>query len=156
MVHKTSKAGRRRTRKMKGGYYSFSGAVGTGAPNWTRASEMPTPDYVSKGGRRRRSRKGGNVPKPPGPPVKPSNTKSSTDEARTSYPPMQVRRRGARRRTRKLKGGSRFGTTSASYQGSGSRGIADFVAVNTKGPYVNGGSSQGAFNDYGAKPGSSF
>lgn len=118
MAVKSMKRRHRRTRKMKGGYYSFSGAVGTGAPNWTRASEMPTPDYVSKGGRRRRS--------------------------------------GKARRTRKLKGGSRFGTTSASYQGTGSRGIADFKAVDTKGAYVNGGSLQGAFNDYGAKPGTSF
>ena len=118
MVRKTSKAGRRRTRKLKGGYYSFSGAVGTGAPNWTRASEVPTPDYVSKGARRRKHKKG--------------------------------------RKTRKMKGGGAFGATSASFQGTGSRGIADFVAADTKGPYVNGGAAKGAFNDYGAKPGSSF
>jgi hypothetical protein len=157
MGRKSSKAGRRRTRKLKGGYYSFSGAVGTGAPNWTRGSEVPTPDYVSKGGRRR-SRKGGNIPKPPGPPVKPNNTrpsKSSDDEPRKAYGPMKVRRMGARR-TRKLKGGGMFGATSASYQGTGARGVADFVAVDTKGPYVNGGAKGGAFNDYGAKPGSSF
>jgi hypothetical protein len=120
MVRKTSKAGRRRTRKLKGGYYSFSGAVGTGAPNWTRASEVPTPDYVSKGARRKHKK------------------------GRKS------------RKTRKMKGGGAFGATSASYQGTGSRGIADYVAADTKGPYVNGGAAKGAFNDYGAKPGSSF
>ena len=118
MARKHSKAGRRRTRKVKGGYYSFSGAVGTGAPNWTRGNEVPAPDYVSKGGKRRKSRKS--------------------------------------RKTRKMKGGGSYGATSASYQGTGARGIADFVAVDTKGPYVNGGSAKGAFNDYGAKPGSSF
>ena len=118
MVRKTKKAGRRRsTRKAtKGGYYSFSGAVGTGAPNWTRASEVPTPDYVKSGGRRRRVGK-----------------KSG-------------------RRTRKHRGGGSFGATSASYQGTGARGIADFVAVDTKGPYTNGGAAKGAFNDFGAKP----
>lgn len=119
MARKGTKAGRRRTRKLKGGYYSFSGAVGTGAPNWTRGSEVPTPDYVSKGGRRRKT-------------------------GRKS------------RKTRRMKGGGSFGATSASYQGTGARGMADFVAVDTKGPYVNGGAAKGAFNDYGAKPGSSF
>jgi hypothetical protein len=117
MPHKRSKSARRRGRKTKkGGFYSFSGAVGTGAPNWTRGSEVPTPDYVSKGGRRRR--------------------------------------RG--RKTRKHRGGGTFGATSASYQGTGARGIADYVASDTKGPYVNGGAAKGAFNDFGAKPGSSF
>jgi hypothetical protein len=122
MASKSKTAGRRRraTRKLKGGYYSFSGAVGTGAPNWTRGAEVPTPDYVKSGGRRRR-----------------------------------VTKKGARR-TRKHRGGSLYGATSASYQGTGARGIADFVAVDTKGPYVNGGAAKGAFNDFGAKPGSSF
>lgn len=121
MARKSSKkAGRRRTRKLKGGFYSFSGAVGTGAPNWTRGAEVPTPDYVSKGGRRRRR----------------AGRKS--------------------RKTRRMKGGGTFGATSASYQGTGARGIADYVAVDTKGPYVNGGAGGGAFNDFGAKPGSSF
>jgi hypothetical protein len=121
MARKSSTAGRRRrhTRKHKGGYYSFSGAVGTGAPNWVRGSEVPTPDYVKTGGRRRRSGRKG-------------------------------------RKTRRIRGGASFGATSASYQGTGARGIADFVAVDTKGPYVNGGAAKGAFNDFGAKPGSSF
>ena len=39
---------------------------------------------------------------------------------------------------------------------TGSRGIADFVPVDTKGAYSNGGAAKGAFNDFGAKPGSSF
>ena len=121
MVRKSKKAGRRRTHKVKkGGYYSFSGAVGTGAPNWARGSEVPTPDYVKSGGRRRRVHK------------------------------------KTRKHSRKHRGGASFGATSASYQGTGARGIADFVAVDTKGPYVNGGASKGAFNDFGAKPGSSF
>lgn len=112
MGRKVSKAHRRRTlRKLRGGYYSFNGAVAPGAMGWTRATEVPV-----AGGRRRR--KG--------------------------------------RKTRKMKGGGSFGAVSASYQGTGSRGIADFSPVDTKGPYSNGGSGGGAFNDYGAKPGSSF
>ena len=119
MPRKSSKNRRRGRKTKKGGFYSFSGAVGTGAPNWTRGAEVPTPDYVSKGGRRRRhSRK--------------------------------------TRKTRKHRGGGTFGATSASYQGTGARGIADYVAVDTKGPYTNGGAAKGAFNDFGAKPGTSF
>lgn len=115
MVRKSSKAGRRRTRKLRGGYYSFSGAVGPGAANWTRATEVPV-----AGGRRRKHK------------------------SRKS------------RKTRRMKGGGSFGAVSASYQGTGARGIADYAATDTKGPYVNGGAKGGAFNDYGAKPGSSF
>jgi hypothetical protein len=55
-----------------------------------------------------------------------------------------------------MKGGGSFGAVSASYQGTGARGIADFNAVDTKGPYTNGGAAKGAFNDFSAKPGSSF
>ena len=116
MVHKSRKAHRRTRKALKGGYYSFSGAVGTGAPNWSRGSEVPTPSFVKAGGRRRRAHK-----------------------------------KGARR-TRKHRGGGSFGATSASYQGTGARGIADFVPVDTKGAYVNGGAAKGAFNDFGAKP----
>ena len=121
MGRKVSKAHRRsKTRKMRGGFYSFSGAVGPGAANWTRGNEVAAPSYV--GGRRRKSSKG---------------------------------RKG--RKTRKMKGGGYFGgPVSASYQGTGARGMANFGGVDTKGGYTNGGSAGGAFNDFGAKPGSSF
>lgn len=50
MGRKVSKAHRRNTlKKHRGGYYSFSGAVGPGAANWTQNTEVPV-----EGGRRRR------------------------------------------------------------------------------------------------------
>lgn len=60
------------------------------------------------------------------------------------------RRKG--RKTRKMRGGNKFGAVSASFQGTGVRGIANYVPVSTKG----GVATHGAFNDNGAKPGSSF
>ena len=62
---------------------------------------------------------------------------------------------GKRRKTRKHRGGSRFGAVAASYQGSGSRGMADFVATNTKVPPF-GPAAGGAFNNAGAQPGSGY
>lgn len=93
---------KRRTMKGKrGGYYGFSGKVGTGAPLWTKGDEAQTPSYA-KGGKRRKTKKGG----------------------------------------------MRFSVASASYKGTGSRGVADYVdGGSTKGP-----AAEGAFNDFGAKP----
>lgn len=115
MARKSSAGRRPRTRRIQGGYYAFSGAVGPGAANWVRGTEVPT----KTGGRRHRK------------------TRKT-------------------RKTRRMRGGGSFGATSASYQGTGARGMADFVAVDTKGPYVNGGAAKGAFNDFGAKPGTKF
>ena len=118
MARKVSKAHPRRTRKMRGGYYSFDGGIAPGAMAWSRGNEVAAPNYVKAGGRRK-ARKG--------------------------------------RKTRKMKGGGYFGgPVSASYQGTGARGIADFKGVDTKGGYTNGGPGGGAFNNYGAGPGSSF
>ena len=57
---------------------------------------------------------------------------------------------GKRRKTRKMKGGNKFGAVSASYQGTGVKGIANYVPVSTKGGVAAGG----AFNNHGAQPGS--
>jgi hypothetical protein len=96
---------RRMTRKKhRGGYYSFSGQVGTGAPLWSRHTEVPV-----VGGKRRRK---------------------------------HTKRHGKR----KHRGGSRFGAVAASFQGTGQRGMGNYVATNTKTPPF-GGSSQGAFNN---------
>lgn len=69
---------------------------------------------------------------------------------------------GARRRkgkkTRKVtrrhkhRGGGHYGAVSASFQGSGSRGIANYTGVDTKGP-GGGSAAHGAWNDKGAGPG---
>lgn len=112
MGRKVSNAHRRHTlRRLRGGYYSFDGAVAPGAMGWSRGNEVPVGGPT--GGRRRR-RKG--------------------------------------RKTRKMKGGGSFGAVTASYQGTGVRGIANYQPVDMKGPYVNGPAAKGAFNDFGAKP----
>lgn len=52
-------AGRRRKTAKKGGFYSFNGALATGAPSWTRGNEM-APEVAGRagnmqmGGRRKR------------------------------------------------------------------------------------------------------
>jgi hypothetical protein len=57
---------------------------------------------------------------------------------------------GKRRKSRKVtrrrrhRGGGSWGAVSASYQGTGSRGIADYVPVSTK--TGDGGPALGAFN----------
>lgn len=80
--------------------------------------------------------------------------------AAPDYVKVGGRRKGRKgkksRRTRKMKGGGSFGGVSASFQGTGVKGIADFVGSGTRGPYSNGGSGGGAFNNFGAGPGSSF
>jgi hypothetical protein len=62
------------------------------------------------------------------------------------------RRKSTRKTKRKMRGGNKFGAVSASFQGSGTNGMANYVPVSTKG----GVAAYGAFNDNGAKPGSSF
>jgi hypothetical protein len=115
------KKGSKRKTLKKGGYYSFSGNVGTpGAANWTRHSEMGEYSVSNRGGNTQygRGRKG--------------NGKRS-------------------RKTRKVKrGGGSYGSVSASYQGTGARGIADVVGVSPNKP---GFASKGEFNYYGGKPG---
>lgn len=62
------------------------------------------------------------------------------------------RRKSSRKTKRKMRGGNKFGAVSASFQGTGTNGIANYVPVSTK----SGVAAGGAFNDNGAKPGSSF
>jgi hypothetical protein len=118
MPHK--KGSKRKTLK-KGGYYSFSGDVGSpGAANWTTHSEM---------GQYSVSNRGGN----------------------TQYGSGRKRKVKKNRKTRKVKrGGGSYGAVSASYQGTGERGIANVVGISPNKP---GFASQGDFNYYGGKPG---
>lgn len=63
---------------------------------------------------------------------------------------------GRKRKGRKTRrGGSRYGAVSASYQGTGSRGLANYLPTNTKVPPF-GGPAGGAFNNAGAQPGSGY
>ncbi len=105
----------------KGGYYGFTGALETGAPAWSRSTEVaPIAGGAMQCGARRRKR----------------TSKKS------------------KRRHRKQRGGTRFSTASASYQGTGSRGIADFVPVTTRGE--SGTAAGGSFNNHGVQPGGGF
>ena len=94
---------KRRTMKGKrGGYYGFTGKVGTGAPQWDKGTEVEAPDYAKGGKRRRKSRKGG----------------------------------------------MRFANTSYTFNGTGTRGMPNYVASGS----MKGPAAEGAFNDFGAKP----
>jgi len=116
------KVGRRRTKKAKkGGYYGFQGAVSTGAPNWRADSEMG--GYAI-------SNRGGN----------------------THYGNGRKRKAGGKRTKRRLrKGGGSYGQVSQTFQGTGSRGMADAVGVSINKP---GFATEGQFNNFGAQPGS--
>jgi hypothetical protein len=113
-----------RTKKVKkakkGGYYSFAGEVAPGAANWKSESEMGSYAISSRGG----------------------NTQFGNGRKRKG-------KKGGKTH-KKMRGGSRYGAVSASYQGTGARGIADVVGVSDNKP---GFATQGQFNDNGAKPG---
>lgn len=126
MNKKGQKVSRKRTmRKHRGGYYSMSGAIAPGAALWTRQSEMG--DYSV-------SNRGGNSQYGAGKKKGKKGTKKTLK--------------------RKQKGSGKYGGVSASYQGTGSRGIADFQGVITRDG--SGAPAQGAFNNHGAQPGSGY
>ena len=115
-----------RRRKARGGYYGFSGAVGTGAADWRRGSEAG--DYAAGLGDR-----GGN-----------SFALTGGRKRRGS------RKVSRRRKTRR--GGGKFGGVSASYTGEGTNGLISPVGIVTRDG--SGAPSLGDFNDNGARPGS--
>lgn len=133
MPRRHTKKKTQKRRKLRGGYYGASGAIAPGAMEYTAGSEMGS-FAVDKGG---------NI----------GNMRNGTQ-------PIQYgrgrKRRG--RKTRRMKGGGKYGGVSASFQGSGSRGMADYAGVNTRVPPL-GGSSYGEFNDAAAgsmRAGNSF
>ena len=58
------------------------------------------------------------------------------------------------KRGRKMRGGNKFGGVSASFQGEGTAGMANYKGIITRDG--SGSPAGGAFNDHGAKPGSTF
>ena len=113
---------------MKGGYYGASGAIAPGAMEYKSSSEMG--DWAV-------SKRGGNT-------MIGSGHKKRKTHKKT-------------RRHRKHRGGGKYGAVSASFQGSGQRGLGNVAAINTKGPAESSGDSRlGAFNDGGANPGSGY
>ena len=118
----TKKRGTRRHKKQRGGFYSFQGGLAPGAASWGRGSEMGQ-FAVDKGGNI------GNL-----------NPQNVIQHGRGR------KRKSRGRKTRRMRGGGKYGAVAASFVGTGSRGIADAVGTNTKYPPF-GGSAQGAFND---------
>jgi hypothetical protein len=116
-----SRAGGRRRKTRRGGYYGATGAIAPGAMEWGRGSEMGEFALSSRG-------------------------------ANAIYGSSR-KRRHTRRKVRR--GGDKYGAVSASYQGTGSRGLIDVVPTTTKYPTA-GGPQYGAFNNHGAQPGSGF
>lgn len=119
MVHRKTPKRKTHRRKHRGGYYGFSGAVGTGAPLWSRSSEM-----------------GGWA----------ADVSSRAGNGGVQYGRGRKRKSKSKRSTRrKMRGGGKFGSVSASFQGAGERGLANYGGVTTR-DHV-GSASGGAFND---------
>ena len=118
MPRRHTKKRRTHKKKMKGGFYSFNGALGSGAPAWSTGSEMGQ-FAVDKGG----------------------NIQYGRGRKRKT--------RG--RKTRRMRGGSKYGGVSAGFGGDGSRGLANYVGSSTRNP--TGDAALGAFNDNGGKSG---
>jgi hypothetical protein len=116
-------------RKHRGGYYGFDGALATGAANWGRSSEMG--DFVAN------SSRGGN-----------NAILGAGRKRRGSKKSRKTRRR-------KMRGGEKYGVVSAGFLGDGTAGMANVHGVTTN-HNLNNSAKFGAFNDFGAKPGSTF
>lgn len=119
MAHKRTHKRKTVRRKHRGGYYGASGAIAPGAMQWSAGSEMGgwAADMSSRGG----------------------NGKVQYGRGRST------RKGKSHSRRRKHRGGGKFGSVSASFMGSGSRGLADYGGVVTREPI--GTAAGGAFND---------
>jgi len=130
MPHKKSHKRKTVRRKQKSGFYGAVGAIAPGAMQWSAGSE--------KGGcAADMSGRGGN---------------NSVQYGRG----RRGSKKAKRSTRRKHRGGGKFGGVSASFAGTGSRGLADYTGVITRTPV--GSSSEGNFNNfaYSATRGSSF
>lgn len=124
MPHKKGHKGRKTAKKIpkKGGYYGFSGALGTGAPAWSRGSEMGDFAISSRGGN-------------------------------TQYGARR-HKKGKKTMKKRMRGGGKFGGVSASFEGAGERGMANYKGIITRDG--TGSAAGGAFNNFGAQPGSGY
>jgi hypothetical protein len=118
-----SKKHTRRHRKHRGGFYGAAGAIAPGAMEWGRGSEAGA--YAV----------------------------DLSDRGKNSFHlgAGKKRRLSKRRATRRHRGGGAYGAVSASYTGTGERGMINVGGVNTKNG--SGAPQLGAFNDNGGKPG---
>ena len=123
-IKKSVKRNKKTKRRHRGGYYGASGAVveggvGPAGMRWTGGEEVPT---VEVGGA----------------PI-PVNLKGGR---------RHKKRKGKKSTKRRMRGGTKFGGTYASYEGSGSRGLADVKG----GTHTPGAPQLGRFNNGGAEP----
>jgi hypothetical protein len=137
MPHKKShkKSKKQASRTMRGGFYGASGAIAPGAMEWSRGSEMGDWALSNRGantfyGRGRKKR-------------------SASLRRRSSVKGGKKRAASVRRRA-SMRGGNRYGNSFGSYEGSGSRGLAN-LSTGTHKPENT--AAFGKFNNYGAGPG---
>ena len=110
-----SKGRTRRNKSKRGGYYGFSGGIATGAPNWTRHSEMGGSSLSTRGG----------------------NSMYGAGRRR------RVKKHRKTKKVRR--GGSKFGVVSAGFHGEGVNGMANFrgSSANKPGSATQGGFNDG-------------
>jgi len=123
------------SRTLRGGFYGASGAIAPGAMEWRRGSELGDWALSNRGanamyGRGRKKR-------------------SASVRRRSSVKGGKKRSASVRRRA-SMRAGNRFGNSFGSFQGHGSRGLAD-LSTGTHKP--EGTAAFGKFNNYGAGPG---
>lgn len=154
-------------RKHRGGYYGAVGAIAPGAMQWGRGSEMGNWAISSRGGNtqygsgKRKSKKGGVLVCENGQDIDKATGKCTDGSSPIDQPDYMggKRKRSMKNKKRKnkkrtMKGGNKFGGVSASFQGTGSRGIADYKPIITRDG--SGAAAGGAFNNFGAQPGSGY
>lgn len=155
-----SKKQRMTRRKHRGGFYGAKGAIAPGAMEWGRGSEMGHWAVSSRGGNTMYGSSRGGSKKRGGMGFCPPDMSApdpATGKCADGGDPMTYagrRRRRTAKKTRKQRGRGRFGGVSASFQGTGSRGIADYKPIVTRDG--SGAAAGGAFNNFGAQPGSGF
>jgi hypothetical protein len=124
MPHKKTSKHKKTKRRHRGGYYGASGAVveggvGPAGMRWSGGQEVPT---VEVGGA----------------PI-PVNLKGGRKNRKS-------KKKSTKRR---MRGGTKFGGTFASYEGDGARGLASV----SQGTHTPGAPQLGRFNNFGAEPG---
>lgn len=145
----------------------MSGAIANGAPLYTRHSEMGDWAVSNRGANaqygaaKKGKRRGGMLFCPPdmsapGPDGKCADGSEPMSDGGGKKHRMTKRRKivKGKKGSRKHRGGSRYGGVSASYVGTGSRGLANHIPVSTR--TGDAGPSLGAFNNFGAQPGSGY
>jgi len=119
MVHRKTQKRKLTRRKHRGGYYGASGAIAPGAMQWSAGSEMG--HWAS-------------------------SVSSRAGNGGVQYGRGRKRKSKSKQSTRrKMRGGGKFGGVSASFQGAGERGLANYAGVTTR-DHV-GTAAGGAFND---------